>query len=160
MSALKDFLQTDADRILAQAREEEERYARWEQSVLALFDQVEGWVREADPRQLVRMVREDYHPFSPTSPRQSRLVFTLGTHRARLEAKGPSVIGKVADESADPPREFKPAGRAELVGGDHEYVLLLDRTDGADRWFIRTTVWRVRPLDRRTFEGLLAGLLA
>lgn len=160
MSALKDFLQTDADRILAEAKDEEEQYARWERSVLALFEVVEGWIREADPQGLIRLVREDYRPFSPASPRQSRLVITLGTHRARLEAQGPSVIGKVTDETADPPREFKPAGRAELVGGDHQYVLLLDRADGADRWFIRTTTWRVRPLDRRTFEGLLAGLLA
>jgi hypothetical protein len=159
MSALKEFLQSDADRILAEAKAEEERYAEWDRSVEGLFAQVEGWIREADAKQVIQLVRDEYHPFGPLNRKQKRLAIAIGKHRASIEAKSPHVLGGVSIDGEHPAVKHALAGQADLVGGDHTYSLYLLRTVEPERWFIRTGPGRVKPLDRNTFEHLLTDLL-
>jgi hypothetical protein len=153
MGKLKDFLAAEGDKLLAEADAEAAAQRQWVQSVTALFQTLEAWVRAADTSGIIR-VEADTVLSRDGETRVPRLRIEAGVRRVLIHASSRGVALKY--DLPDDGTSRRSDGLVEIEGGPHTYRLFLFRIDGQDRWYLRTTGSNLRRLDQEQFENLVA----
>lgn len=156
MGKLKEFLSQEVEKLRAEANSEAEENRRWSSSAYRLFDQIETWIRDADPNKVVEIDRSVTMSLDRITPIPI-LWLKVGLRRVSISASSRRVAGIF--QLPDDPVAYKPAGLVVVEGGDHTYRLYLFRTGGEDRWYLQTHGMNLQSLDRELFESLITTTL-
>jgi hypothetical protein len=153
---LKEFLAEQAEKHHTEFTETKPRREEWVTEVNRLVDQMEGWLREADPDGIL-----DIEPQTVEKREQG-----LGFYKAKaltMRFGGREVrIHPVARFVVAAPAVVlplgRPAGRIDITNGESRYSLYRIE-DGRERtWFIHNN-GPLKRFDRLTFESAVQDLL-
>jgi hypothetical protein len=160
VGTLSEFLSRHASEARPETSDREAVLAEWKDAVEALIDQMEIWLKEADPNRLLRYSRTVH------SIREPRLgTYTVpglriwfGTRAIDVEPIARYPIGSMLGDSLG--RTLR-GGQVDLGSIGHRYMLYRKvGSDGAMTWImVSDQDYREQPLDREHFEEAVKRLL-
>lgn len=168
MSALTRFLQEEVERLQAVWPERQAKMKDWQEAVKQLMTQLAGWIRDADPKQLIRVndhesqwLREAGLGYYAVP----RLLLEWDTQRVWVVPKARNVVAFLRPEPDAPERQADglviitdaPPSGDRLPAPVYNLYRLAEPT--GDRWFIRHPLEdAAQLLDRDRFEAVMVGL--
>jgi hypothetical protein len=159
MKALAQFLKEEAVQQRAQADAIAADVQAWERSVNRLVQQMEDWLRLADPERILR-IETTTHYLREEGIGQYILYglsILLGAREVEVIPVARKVVA-VFDDDIAPARRAQ--GRVDLTNGEWKYMLYRFVLDQDDRWMIvDDRDYRKRPFDQSSFEEAMVSLL-
>ena len=146
-------------------RERNRQRDEWLGAIRRLLDQIEGWLKDADPENLLEIVSYDVERVEgrlgiyDAPALKIRLgtdevdVVPVGSLRDRTLA-GPGDDVALGIEGTNGPA----AGRVDVTNGERKYLLLRDASSGTDRWYVLDDRSEAAVLDRARLESILEDL--
>ena len=159
MSALRSFLKERAQEQRATKAQRMEAIAEWKQALDSLISQLERWLHEADPKNVLKVER------IPVTIRERCLgIYEVEGLRVWLKYQD----FRVEPNARYPGRPFREDamgnpvrdGMVSLDGGHPAYTLYRRKTEGGDEWtIVDDRTYEPRALDQSTFEDAVYKLL-
>jgi hypothetical protein len=159
----QDFLRQKAEE--SGTRERNRDRGEWLQAIRRLLDQIQDWLRAADPENLLEIVPYDVERVEGRLGIYDApaLRIRLGTDEVDVVPVGRYAIGPLAAqtmrsilgiEGTDGPV----AGRVDITNGERKYVLIRDVSTGQDRWYALDEQSDAALLDQAHLETILQDL--
>jgi hypothetical protein len=159
----QDFLRKRAEE--SGVRERNRNRGEWLLAIRRLLEQIQDWLRAADPESLLEIVPYDVERVEgPLGIYDApALKIRLGTDEVDIVPVGRYAIGPFAvqtmrsllgSEGTDGPA----AGRVDITNGERKYVLIRDVSTGQDRWYALDEEFRAALLDQARLETILQDL--
>ncbi|MCI0700656.1 MAG: hypothetical protein L0241_06205 [Planctomycetia bacterium] len=178
MGVLTEYVRNEAEQLKKEAHRREEAVKEWLAAVEKLYDQLEGWLRDADSglgilkcsRMIQEQVREPRLGSYYVSPLGVSLGVILIDRSAVIVPRSRYVSFVIQPPGREPRRAdglVEIHDRYRNQSAFPEYYLFRSKTDGGDEWFIRSVnAWNadpndiaVEPLDREGFEAAMLRVL-
>lgn len=188
MKALSEFLKQHAEKHQGKKEEFDRLREEWVQSIQRLMNQLQTWLREADPEHLLEAKQHfvEYNEEAIGHYTVPSLVIYLEGRRVQVVPQGRRVVGgilqvgnefagpsaaKVNDlrkqlgDSTLPPKQdncrlWPVEGLVYITDGSERYRLYRMMDGQNEKWLIENEGGtRMTPLDRQTFEEAIVSLL-
>lgn len=156
MPGLRDYLQEKAKE--HNMVERLERRREWVAAVTRLIEQLETWLREADPQRLLSVYRTmrpalEQHLGHYEVP---GLEVVFGDTQVRIIPMGRHVLR--SGDLGSP--QTRAAGRVDITDGAKKYYLFRYVLDSTDQWVVQHWNGTVKNLDREVFDEIMLELLS
>jgi hypothetical protein len=159
----QDFLRQKAEE--SGARERNRDRGEWLQALRRLLDQIQDWLRAADPENLLETVPYDVERVEGRLGIYDApaLKIRLGTDEVDVVPVGRYAVGPLPAQSmrsllgvevTDGPA----AGRVDITNGERKYLLIRDVSTGQDRWYAPDEQSKAALLDQAHLETILQDL--
>lgn len=158
MSALQELIREQAQR-LGQP-EVKMRLDQWLRSAQSLLQQLEAWLKEADPEGILKVTKAPHELREENFGAYElwRLKIDLGGRRVEIVPLGGNVGGAVRLENN---QTVAIRGMVEMVNDIDRIRLFRLIDDRSERWVIQHSgPWPAKPLDQTTFEAAMLQLLS
>ena len=156
MTSFQEFLHKKAEEQGQTSRRE--RRDEWVLAVNRLYDQILGWLREADPDGLLELIPLSFNKAEKgLGPYKVQgLQIGMGDLSVQVLPVARNVVGspRIMGDGA------QLAGRVDITDGIKKYVLRRVLKDGAESWEVLDDHFDAAPLDRARLESILQDLLA
>ena len=165
MISFKEFLESQEGRLRAEKEAAAEAWRKWADSIIALSQQIEGWIKDSDPHGLVTLKHKSLDDLDEEGFLRNNnlplfcLTIQIGDREVVVRPTGRDILG---------PR-WKPAegqwlGRVDMmvIGESERYQLFrfVHQTKG-EAWFLRDPKTLVlKSLDRDSFDAALVSLFS
>ena len=159
MISFKEFLSSHEERLRAEQAAQTQVMKSWVQSVIRLRKQIEEWIKESDPNQLVELShiigKTDNQPTDIYA--DVRLDIRLGNHKVCIRPVAVEVLGPRWK-----PGEGEWAGQVDMSGEPYKYELYrFLHADSREEWYLRSTRdFQMRALDHTSFDAALVDLFS
>lgn len=157
MGSLTEFLKERAQKERAEHGDRKQIREDWVRAVDRLTNQIEQWLRNADPDQVLEI-----EPHGVERREELTGYYLVQGLRVRLGAREARVVPVSRFVVPGPPftGELRPHGRVDITNGESSYSLLrvLDRPGG--RWMLSDERRGLRDFDQAEFEAIMQDLLA
>ena len=156
MPGLRDYLQEKAKE--HNMVERLERRREWVAAVTKLMEQLETWLREADPQRLLSV----YTTMHPKLEQHlghydvPGLEVVFGDTQVRIIPVGRAVLS--SGDLGSP--QMQAVGRVDVSGSGRKFYLFRYVVDGTDQWVVQHWNGTVRKLDREVFDEIMLELLS
>ena len=154
-SPFAELLEKKAESYEIEAQQNKIIIADWTSAIRRLFDEIRGWLRDSDPKSIVKLEDKTEEIIEPNVGRYS-------APRLDIKAFGKwvGIIPKALKtiKAARPPRSSVPVratGRLDITDEITRYVLYRFTNSGEDTWHIEGPDQDLQPLDRGRFEEAL-----
>jgi hypothetical protein len=160
VKSLREFLQEKAkDR--PDHEERNQRLQEWRGAVQQLLDQLQTWLREADPDGLLAFHSWEASAAEPSLGRYTVpvLLVKFFDDEVTIKPVARNAVGFVETGQGDRTRA---AGRVDLIGRDgiDKYILYRVPVQGEYRWYLLDERFEAAPLDQPRFEAAMRDLLS
>lgn len=158
MSALAEFLHKQAGTLKVKTEANRQTIAEWRGAVEALFNELRGWLTQADPEGVLLVEQGETEIDEPGLGR-----YRMPCLAVRAAERSVAIIPncRFTVVSALPSLKEHPrraTGRVDMVGKLSKQVLFRLPGGEGHRWFIDDSEAQ-KPLDRLAFEEALVGFL-
>lgn len=175
MGVLAEYMRKEADQLRAELMRRRENLEEWLTALTKLYDQLEGWIREADAGLGLLGISRDTTKEMISEPRLGNyelngmwIVLGAGLGAARQAWIVPKAryVAAVIQPPGRAPRRADGIVQIKQLSIP-EYYLFRWKGDASDEWFIRSvSAWNanpgdnaVEPLDRDRFEAAMLQVL-
>lgn len=157
MSALKDFLQSEAQKRQERLAETRKKRDDWIMAVRALTTQLKAWVDESNKEaqvlqtdlEMVQLAEQEIGTYNAQS-----LVISLDPQIVRVTPVARNVVGRIAVAGVS----TQASGRIDITDGARKYILYRVHPDS---WMVvDPNTYEARKFNREEFENILQDLLA
>ena len=160
MTPLAEFLQTNEEKLREDEKQRAARRAEWVGAVDRLLRQIEEWVRDADPKNLLHVERtvQEHREAGLGYYQVPALLVRFGTTRVEITPWARNVAGRLeVDESG---KEHRIEGAIHLAEGGEKYTIYRVILDGREDWRLAPPMsLKTAPLTRQGFEAALLRLI-
>jgi hypothetical protein len=159
MGSFKEFLKEQEDRVRAEEATKEGKKKQWVASVDSLIQQMEAWLKEADPGGLLKLQTKTVERSEESIGVYDilALYIWLGSRVVGVEPVARDVMGPVTK-----PGDGSWSGRVDLVGPPYKFELYrFSGSNGFEAWYIRDTRnYRITPFEKEVFDKALVELFS
>jgi hypothetical protein len=137
--------------------------AEWLAALDRLYDQIRGWLHEADPEELIEIVTYEVErverPLGVYDAPAMKL--RLGTDSVDVRPVGRFSMGLLASQMINGHLKGggPAAGRVDITNGERKHLLFREVEGEEDRWYAVDDHSRVEPFDRHRLEAILQDLM-
>ena len=146
-------------------RERNRSRLEWQSAVSRLSEQIQHWLREADPESLLEVIGYDVQRAESQLGiyDASALKIRLNSDEVDLLPIGRYAIGPLSSAMIKALRgvagtDGPAAGRVDITDGERRSILVREIKDGSERWFAVNDKAEVHPFDRTRLEAILQDL--
>ncbi len=160
MTPLAEFLQTNEEKLREDEKQRETRRAEWVGAVERLLRQIEGWVRDADPKNLLHVERvlQEHRDAGLGYYRAPALLVRFGPTKVEITPWSRNVVGRL--EMDEPGKELRIEGAVHITDGSEKFIVYRVLPEGREEWRLAPPMsLKTTPLTRQGFEAALLRLI-